>query len=179
MERRKSLAIVMCTLGLASTIAACGTRARTTATLATVDLAVPRSAPADHFFALTTMESRRSERGTVLTIPGVLFEADRAELKTGPQRDLAALAAYLKKHPRQGVLIEGHTDSIGTADHNHELSLLRGTAVETFLLRNGVDPERIEVRGFGADRPIATNDTAEGRQQNRRVEIVILASDSV
>lgn len=123
---------------------------------------------------LTTIQSRTSERGLVLTIPDVLFEVDKAELKAGAQRDLAAIASYLKENPSQKALIEGHTDSTGTEAHNHELSLRRGTAVETFFLRNGVDPDRLEVRGLGEDHPIASNDTSSGRQQNRRVEIVML-----
>ncbi len=126
---------------------------------------------------LTTIQSRSSERGIVLTIPDVLFEVDKAELKTGALRDLASIAAYLKGNPTQQVLIEGHTDSTGTESHNHELSLRRGTAVETFFLRNGVDPRRIQVRGLGEDHPIASNGTSSGRQQNRRVEIVMLNAD--
>jgi outer membrane protein OmpA-like peptidoglycan-associated protein len=123
---------------------------------------------------LTMIQSRESERGIVLTIPDVLFEVDKADLKASAQRDLAAIASYLKQHPDQKALIEGHTDSTGTEAHNHELSLRRSTAVETFFLRNGVDPNRLEVRGLGEDHPVASNATASGRQQNRRVEIVML-----
>lgn len=123
---------------------------------------------------LTMIQSRSTERGIVLTIPDVLFEVDKAELKTNAQRDLAAIAAYLKEQPAQKVLIEGHTDSTGTETYNHELSLRRSTAVETFFLRNGVDPKLLEVRGLGEDQPIASNETIAGRQQNRRVEIVML-----
>jgi outer membrane protein OmpA-like peptidoglycan-associated protein len=123
---------------------------------------------------LTLIQSRDSERGIVLTIPDVLFEVDKADLKVAAQRDLVAIATYLKDSPGQKVLIEGHTDSTGTETHNHELSLRRGTTVETFFLKQGVDPERIEVRGLGEDQPIASNATNVGRQQNRRVEIVML-----
>ncbi len=123
---------------------------------------------------LTSIQSRESDRGIVLTIPDVLFDVDKADLKVGAQRDLAAIAMYLKDRPGQKVLIEGHTDSTGTTAHNHELSLRRSTAVETFFLKNGVDPERFEVRGLGENLPIASNETSAGRQQNRRVEIVVL-----
>jgi outer membrane protein OmpA-like peptidoglycan-associated protein len=126
---------------------------------------------------LTTIQSRDSERGIVLTIPDVLFEVDKADLKASAQRDLGAIASYLRAHPDQRVLIEGHTDSTGTEAYNHELSLRRGTAVETFFLRYGVGPERLQVRGLGEDRPIASNATSSGRQQNRRVEIVMLNAD--
>jgi OOP family OmpA-OmpF porin len=123
---------------------------------------------------LTMIQSRSTERGIVLTIPDVLFEVDRAELKPEAQRDLAAIAGYLKQRPDQTALIEGHTDSTGSEAYNHELSLRRGTAVETFFLRHGVDPERLKVRGLGEDQPVASNATIAGRQQNRRVEIVML-----
>jgi OmpA-OmpF porin, OOP family len=124
--------------------------------------------------SLTTVESRETERGIVLTIPDVLFEVDKADLKAGARRDLTVIAGYLKEHPGQKALIEGHTDSSGTEVYNHELSLRRGTAVETFFLRNGVDPGSLEVRGLGEDYPVASNATAAGRQENRRVEIVML-----
>jgi outer membrane protein OmpA-like peptidoglycan-associated protein len=127
---------------------------------------------------LTMIQSRTSERGIVLTIPDVLFEVDKADLKASAQRDLVAIAAYLKEYPDQKVLIEGHTDSTGTEAYNHELSLRRGTAVETFFLRNGVDPQRLQVRGLGEDHPIASNATTSGRQQNRRVEVVMLNADN-
>jgi outer membrane protein OmpA-like peptidoglycan-associated protein len=123
---------------------------------------------------LTLIQSRQSERGIVLTIPDVLFQVDKADLKVEAQRDLTAIAAYLKERPDQKVLIEGHTDSTGTEAYNHELSLRRGTTVETFFLRRGVDPDRLEVRGLGEDHPVASNATIAGRQQNRRVEIVML-----
>ncbi len=124
---------------------------------------------------LTTIKSRESERGIVLTIPGVLFDADAADMNVSAQHDLAAIASYLKEHPAQHVVIEGHTDSIGTEAHNHDLSLRRSTVVETFFLQNGVDPERLDVRGLGEDHPVASNATALGRQENRRVDIVMLA----
>lgn len=123
---------------------------------------------------LTTIESKTTERGIVLTIPDVLFEGNRADLKASAQRDLVAIATYLKERPGQKTLIEGHTDSTGTESHNQELSLRRGTAVETFFLRHGVDPNQVDVRGLGEDDPVASNATATGRRQNRRVEIVML-----
>jgi len=126
---------------------------------------------------LTMLQSRTSERGIVLTIPDVLFEVHKTNVKASAQRDLVAIAAYLKEHPDQKVLIEGHTDSTGTESYNHELSLRRGTIVETFFLRSGVDPERLQVRGLGEEHPIASNGTASGRQQNRRVELVMLNAD--
>jgi OOP family OmpA-OmpF porin len=123
---------------------------------------------------LTTVASTSSTRGVVLTIPDGFFEIDKAELRAGARPDLMAIAAYLKEHPTRKALVEGYTDSSGSTAHNVELSRQRATAVEAFLLRNGIDPERIEVRGLGEDHPVATNRTASGRQQNRRVEIVMV-----
>jgi outer membrane protein OmpA-like peptidoglycan-associated protein len=123
---------------------------------------------------LDVIQSRRSERGIVLTVPDRLFDADRPELKPDGRRELAAVAVYLKDHRERRAMIEGHTDAAGDEARNREISLKRGTAVEAFLLKNGVDPERMEVRGLGAAQPIASNDSRAGRRQNRRVEIVLL-----
>lgn len=123
---------------------------------------------------LTTVESRSTKRGIVITIPDGFFEVDKANLRAGARPDLMAIAAYLKEHPTRRALIEGYTDSRGSSSHNDELSLQRGSAVEALLLKNGVDPERVEVRGLGERHPVASNSTAAGRQRNRRVEIVML-----
>ena len=125
---------------------------------------------------LTTVQSAATKRGIVLTIPDGFFEIDKAELRAGARPDLMAIAAYLKSHPERKALVEGHTDSRGSSAHNLELSRQRGTAVEAFFLKNGVDPERLEVRGLGEKSPVATNRTADGRQQNRRVEIVMVGA---
>jgi outer membrane protein OmpA-like peptidoglycan-associated protein len=123
---------------------------------------------------LEAIQSRESARGIVLTVPDRLFDADRPELKPDARRELAAVAVYLKEHRERRALIEGHTDDSGDDARNRDVSLKRGTAVETFLLKNGVDPERMEVRGLGAAQPIASNDSRSGRRQNRRVEIVLV-----
>lgn len=122
---------------------------------------------------LEAIESRQSDRGLVLTVPDRLFDSDRPDLKPDGRRELAAVAAYLKAHAEQKALIEGHTDDRGDDERRRQTSLARSTAVETFLLKNGVDPERLEVRGLGAAKPVATNATRAGRRENRRVEIVM------
>lgn len=138
---------------------------------------VAESAPAGHELRLGVIQTRESDRGLVFTIPDVLFEVGKADLRVDAQRELTAIAASLREHPRQKVSIEGHTDSTGTSSSNHELSLRRSTVVETFFLKHGVDPERLEVRGLGEKHPVASNATVAGRQQNRRVEIVMLNGD--
>jgi len=138
---------------------------------------VANGGAAGHELHLDSIQSRHSERGLVFTIPDVLFEVGKADLRIDAQRELTAIAASLREHPQQKVAIEGHTDSTGTSTSNHELSLRRSTVVEAFFLKHGVDPERLEVRGLGEERPVASNATVAGRRQNRRVEIVMLKGD--
>ena len=112
----------------------------------------------------------------VLSDDSIRFNTGEAVLSDEARTTLTDLATRLKADNKNVYLeIQGFTDSTGTETHNHELSLRRGTTVETFFLRQGVDPERIEVRGLGEDQPVASNGTVAGRQQNRRVEIVMLS----
>jgi outer membrane protein OmpA-like peptidoglycan-associated protein len=123
---------------------------------------------------LTALQAKQTERGIVLTLGDVLFDVDRAELKAGAISDLTRLADLLAGDSERGVLIEGHTDSTGPAQHNDELSRQRAEAVASVLIRDGISPLRIKTQGFGSSSPLATNATEAGRQQNRRVEIVVL-----
>ena len=123
---------------------------------------------------LSALKAKQTERGIVVTLGDVLFDVDRAELKPAAMDDLNRLAALLAAEPRRAVLIEGHTDSTGTAARNDELSRQRADAVASVLTRHGIDPSRITTRGFGSSSPLATNATSAGRQENRRVEIVVL-----
>lgn len=122
---------------------------------------------------LRELEAKQTERGLVVTLGDVLFETARAELKPGAQRNLDKLAAALIEHSSTTVAIEGHTDSVGESDFNVELSRMRATSVEQFLTNRGVDRSRLTVRGLGEQFPVASNDDNSGRQQNRRVEIII------
>jgi len=122
---------------------------------------------------LSDLEAKQTERGLVVTLGDVLFETGRAELKPGAQRNLDKLAAALNEHSTTSVAIEGHTDSVGEADFNIELSRMRALSVEQFLTNRGVESSRFTVRGLGEEYPVASNDDNAGRQQNRRVEIII------
>jgi outer membrane protein OmpA-like peptidoglycan-associated protein len=104
----------------------------------------------------------------------VLFEFDRAELLPGAYRTIDKLVAFLKKYPNRNVLIEGHTDSIGTADYNLDLSQRRADAVRIALVEGNIRMSRINTKGYGKSYPVASNTTEAGRQRNRRVEIIIL-----
>ncbi len=121
-------------------------------------------------------ETKDSARGYVVNLPDILFDVDEATLKHDAQLTLAKLAGILLILPEQHVLIEGHTDSTGSADHNLTLSQQRANAVLTLLASQGLDRTRLEAIGFGMDRPLADNATSEGRRRNRRVELVISGS---
>ncbi len=123
---------------------------------------------------LTELQAKQTERGLVLTLGDVLFDTGKAELKVGALRSLDKLVAFLKENPERDVLIEGHTDSVGNENYNLALSQRRAEAVETALISRGISPRRILARGYGEGYPVASNETDAGRQQNRRVEIVIL-----
>jgi OmpA-OmpF porin, OOP family len=119
------------------------------------------------------LQTRQTERGLVITLGDILFQVDRAELQPGGIQQLSRLADFLRENPDRSILIEGHTDSTGSDSYNLRLSEQRAYAVEDFLISQGVDPRRILSRGYGEQYAVAPNDTASGRQQNRRVEIII------
>lgn len=123
---------------------------------------------------LTALKARKTDQGIVLTIGDVLFATGRADLMPGAMRDIDKLSEFLKKNGKRNVLIEGHTDSVGSDDYNLGLSQRRADSVRWALLSRGISSGRVVCRGYGERYPVASNDTAAGRQQNRRVEIVIL-----
>lgn len=124
---------------------------------------------------LAELRADRTERGLVVTLGDeILFDVDGAELKPGGMQQLARVAEFLRQNPDRNVLIEGHTDSTAPDAYNLALSQRRANAVEDFLITQGVDPTRIGAIGYGEQLPIASNETAAGRQANRRVEIVVL-----
>ena len=122
---------------------------------------------------LKELEAKQTERGLVLTLQDVLFDVDHAELKPGGLRTLEKLAAFMRDYPDRRVRIEGFTDSTGSAEYNQQLSEERAFAVRDALMQAGIGPDRIEMQGYGESYPVASNGTNEGRQLNRRVEIVI------
>jgi outer membrane protein OmpA-like peptidoglycan-associated protein len=124
---------------------------------------------------LAGLPARQTDRGLVVTLgEHILFDVDRADIKAGGAQDLARVADFLRNNPDRNLVIEGHTDSTASDAYNLALSQRRANAVEDFLISQGVDPLRISSRGYGEQLPVATNDSAAGRQQNRRVELVIL-----
>ena len=123
---------------------------------------------------LSELRAQQTDRGLVLTVGDVLFAVGKAEVAPGGQRSIDQLAQFLKTYPRRRVLIEGHTDNTGNEDFNVKLSQQRADAVRSLLVARGVVPDRIATRGYGPKYPIVENDTPAGRQQNRRVGILVL-----
>ncbi len=123
---------------------------------------------------LSDLQGKMTERGIVLTMGDVLFAIGKADLSPGAVRNLDKLAGFLEKHPNRNLLIEGHTDSIGSDEFNRILSQRRADAVKEALVGKGISLDRVMTKGYGKQFPIAGNDTESGRQLNRRVEVVIL-----
>lgn len=123
---------------------------------------------------LAELQAEETQRGMVITLGDILFDVDGTDLKPGGIQQLTRLADALRTDPDRNVVVEGHTDSTGSEAYNRDLSQRRAFAVEDFLISQGVDPRRIISRGYGQQYPVATNETSAGRQQNRRVEIVVL-----
>jgi outer membrane protein OmpA-like peptidoglycan-associated protein len=109
----------------------------------------------------------------VLTLDDVLFDVDASDLKPNARSTLDRLADFLDEYDDRVVLIEGHTDSTGTEGYNVALSERRADAVRGALVDRGIAGDRIRIAGLGESEPVVSNDTAAGRQQNRRVEVVI------
>jgi outer membrane protein OmpA-like peptidoglycan-associated protein len=107
---------------------------------------------------------------------GLLFDHDSYQLKPETEQNLVELAETLNKYDDTNILIEGHTDNTGAEDYNQQLSDWRAEAVSRFISEKGVKNGRITMQGYGESQPIASNETAEGRQQNRRVEVAIYAN---
>ena len=122
---------------------------------------------------LEDLEARETDRGLVLTLGDVLFDTGEATLKPGAATTIDRLAQFMRDYPERSVRIEGHTDAMGSDDANLGLSERRARAVREALVARGLDAARIATLGFGEARPIAGNETPGGRQQNRRVEIVV------
>jgi len=123
---------------------------------------------------LSDLKAKQTERGIILTIGDVLFATGKADLSPEAMRSVDKLVEFLQKYTNRNVLIEGHTDSVGSDEFNLTLSQKRADSLKEALTGKGVEEKRITTIGYGKKYPVASNDTTAGRQQNRRVEVSIL-----
>jgi outer membrane protein OmpA-like peptidoglycan-associated protein len=121
----------------------------------------------------TILQTRDTARGLIVSLSDVLFDFNQASLKPGAREKLAKVSGILLAYPTLHMNVEGHTDSVGSDDYNLKLSQRRADAVRDYLASNGINTANIQAIGLGKDGPVASNDTAAGRQQNRRVEMVV------
>ncbi len=121
----------------------------------------------------SVLQTHDSARGLIVSMPDVLFDTGKAQLKPAARERLAKVAGILLAYPDIRVEIDGYTDSTGTQAFNEKLSMERATEVESYMAQQGVAGTSMTTQGFGPDNPIASNDTAAGRRQNRRVELVV------
>lgn len=122
---------------------------------------------------LRDLQAKQTDRGIVLTLGDVLFDSGQSTLKPGAGSTIDRLAAFLTQAPDRSVAIEGHTDSMGSDEYNMNLSQNRALSVKSALIAKGIDPNRVVAVGKGEGVPVASNDNSAGRQQNRRVEIIV------
>jgi outer membrane protein OmpA-like peptidoglycan-associated protein len=119
------------------------------------------------------LETRDTARGLIVNMSDVLFDTAQHTLKPGAREKLAKVAGIVLAHPGLSLEVEGHTDSVGTDEYNQSLSERRAESVKSYLIQQGIPPASIRARGFGESQPVASNDSAAGRQQNRRVELIV------
>jgi len=122
---------------------------------------------------LDEMKAKMTDRGVVLTLGDVLFATGRADLKPEATGNLAALVTFLNSYPNRTVMIEGHTDNVGSEGANVALSQRRADSVRSYLVGKGIASARLSASGKGEGVPVADNASEMGRQQNRRVEVII------
>jgi len=149
-------------------------RARLAANAAKSDAAADAASQAAELQRqIDALEAQATDRGLVLTLGDVLFATGSSQLQGGASTRLNKLVTFLNQYPERTVLIEGHTDSIGNADYNQGLSQQRADSVRNYLTQQGIGSQRLSASGLGLTQPVADNSSSAGRQQNRRVEIII------
>ena len=121
----------------------------------------------------TVLQTRDTARGLIVNMSDVLFDTGKYTLRAGAREKLARVAGILAGHPGLQMLVEGYTDSVGSETSNQQLSEHRATSVRDYLTSAGIPAASVTAKGLGETLPVATNDTASGRQQNRRVELVV------
>jgi outer membrane protein OmpA-like peptidoglycan-associated protein len=126
----------------------------------------------------TVLSTRDSARGLIANRSDVLFKSGSFELRTTARERLAKVFGIVLAYPSLHLAVEGHTDSVGSDEYHRQLSERRAQAVRDYLVQQGISPDAIAASGFGKTEPVASHDTPEGRQQNRRVKLV-LSGDAI
>jgi outer membrane protein OmpA-like peptidoglycan-associated protein len=147
--------------------------ARTDADMARMDTEAAWRETDDLQRQIYELNAKETERGLVVTLGDLLFDTGKSELKGGAADHLTKLAAFLNKYPERNAIIEGHTDSVGSENSNLALSQSRANSVKYYLVSRDVNAGRLNASGKGERYPVAGNDSTSGRQQNRRVEVII------
>jgi len=119
------------------------------------------------------LQTRETARGLIVNMSDVLFDTAQYSLRPGAREKLAKISGIVLAHPGLRITVEGHTDSVGGDEYNMKLSENRANSVRSYLVSQGLSSESVSAQGFGKTRPVADNQTAAGRQQNRRVELVV------
>jgi outer membrane protein OmpA-like peptidoglycan-associated protein len=119
------------------------------------------------------LETRDSARGLIVNMSDVLFDFGKHSLRPAAREKLAKISGIVLSHPGLRLEVEGHTDSVGSDEFNQKLSEQRAGGVREYLVSQGLNDGTVTARGFGESQPVASNDNAAGRQQNRRVELVV------
>jgi outer membrane protein OmpA-like peptidoglycan-associated protein len=148
-------------------------QARSDADAALVAANASQQQAADLQKQLDILQARPTDRGLVLTLGDTLFATGKSEIKSGATVNLDRLTAFMNEYPMRTAAIEGYTDSMGSEEMNQSLSQRRADAVKGYLVGRGVSSTRLSASGRGENSPVADNESAAGRQQNRRVEVVI------
>ena len=123
---------------------------------------------------VVNIELEPVREGSAVVLNNIFFDTDKYELKRKSAAELNKVVKFLAENPRVRIQISGHTDNVGTTDYNQQLSLKRAISVYQYLTEHGVDSDRLIYKGFGATRPVADNNSEEGRTMNRRIELTII-----
>ena len=158
-------------IAFATTIAACSNNPKKEVQPPKLSAAVEAPAPAP------APEIVETPRGPSLTLDNVLFDFEQASLRAEANATVDKAATYLQENPERTALVEGHTDHTGDSIFNQNLSVERSEAIRDALISRGVSADRIETKGLGESSPVADNSTRDGRQANRRVEMIFVETD--
>jgi outer membrane protein OmpA-like peptidoglycan-associated protein len=121
----------------------------------------------------SVLQTRETARGLIMNMSDVLFDFGKYSLKPEAREKLAKVSGIIMAHPGLNLQVEGYTDNVGSDEYNQKLSEQRAAAVQSYLVTQGIPGDIVSAKGLGKSDPVASNDTAQGRQQNRRVQIVV------